>query len=181
MSKKKMKVKQQRRPRIEELEPRILYSADFAPALADAFAPRAEQRTLDTSGEFTQPAAQVGQSRTHEIVFVDPATPDYQKLVEDIRAKAGDGRDIDVVLLDANKDGITQITETLAKRSKAAAQMSGKKWEDVHADRMKVIPAGRFGTPEEFGALCAFICSAHASYITGQNFLIDGGVYPGTF
>ena len=72
-------------------------------------------------------------------------------------------------------------TETLAKRSKAAAQMSGKKWEDVHADRMKVIPAGRFGTPEEFGALCAFICSAHASYITGQNFLIDGGVYPGTF
>jgi 3-oxoacyl-[acyl-carrier protein] reductase len=72
-------------------------------------------------------------------------------------------------------------TETLAKRSKAAAEMSGKKWEDVHADRMKVIPAGRFGTPEEFGALCAFICSAHASYITGQNFLIDGGVYPGTF
>jgi 3-oxoacyl-[acyl-carrier protein] reductase len=72
-------------------------------------------------------------------------------------------------------------TETLAKRSKAAAEMSGKKWEEVHADRMKVIPAGRFGTPEEFGALCAFICSAYASYITGQNFLIDGGVYPGTF
>jgi 3-oxoacyl-[acyl-carrier protein] reductase len=72
-------------------------------------------------------------------------------------------------------------TETLAKRSKAAADAAGRKWEDVHADRMKIIPAGRFGNPDEFGALCAFVCSVHASYITGQNFLIDGGVYPGTF
>jgi 3-oxoacyl-[acyl-carrier protein] reductase len=72
-------------------------------------------------------------------------------------------------------------TETLAKRSKAAADAAGRRWEDVHADRMKVIPAGRFGNPDEFGALCAFVCSVHASYITGQNFLIDGGVYPGTF
>ena len=43
------------------------------------------------------------------------------------------------------------------------------------------IPAGRLGQPEEFGELCAFICSAQASYITGQNFLIDGGAYPGTY
>ena len=42
-------------------------------------------------------------------------------------------------------------------------------------------PAGRFGTPEEFGAACAFLCSAHAGYITGQNLLMDGGQYPGTF
>lgn len=41
-------------------------------------------------------------------------------------------------------------------------------------------PAGRFGTPDEFGAACAFLCSA-AGYITGQNLLIDGGAYPGTF
>lgn len=72
-------------------------------------------------------------------------------------------------------------TETLRKRSEAGAKMSGKTFEQVHAERKKVIPAGRFGEPEEFGALCAFICSAHASFITGQNFLIDGGLYPGTF
>jgi 3-oxoacyl-[acyl-carrier protein] reductase len=44
-----------------------------------------------------------------------------------------------------------------------------------------MIPAGRFGTAEEFGQCCAHPCSAQASYITGQNMLIDGGQYPGTF
>ena len=43
------------------------------------------------------------------------------------------------------------------------------------------IPAGRFGDPAEFGDACAYLCSAQAGYVTGQNFLIDGGVYPGTF
>ena len=43
------------------------------------------------------------------------------------------------------------------------------------------IPAGRFGDPAEFGALCAFLASAHAGFITGQNILIDGGAFPGAF
>jgi 3-oxoacyl-[acyl-carrier protein] reductase len=43
------------------------------------------------------------------------------------------------------------------------------------------IPAGRFGAPDEFGALCAFLCSVHAGYVTGQNILIDGGAFPGAF
>ena len=47
--------------------------------------------------------------------------------------------------------------------------------------RRQQIPAGRFGTPDEFGAACAFLCSAQAGYLTGQNLLIDGGAYPGTF
>jgi len=42
-------------------------------------------------------------------------------------------------------------------------------------------PAGRFGTPEEFGAFCAFMCSVHAGYLSGQNILLDGGQYPGTY
>jgi 3-oxoacyl-[acyl-carrier protein] reductase len=42
-------------------------------------------------------------------------------------------------------------------------------------------PARRFGTPEEFGAMCAFLCSRHAAFMTGQNILMDGGAYPGTF
>ena len=43
------------------------------------------------------------------------------------------------------------------------------------------IPAGRFGNRDEFGAVCAFLCSVHAGYIVGQNILQDGGNYPGTF
>jgi 3-oxoacyl-[acyl-carrier protein] reductase len=42
-----------------------------------------------------------------------------------------------------------------------------------------VTPAGRFGAPAEFGAACAFLCSTHAGYITGQSLLIDGGAFPG--
>ena len=53
--------------------------------------------------------------------------------------------------------------------------------DDARKQRMKTIPAGRFGTREEFGRACAFLCSVHAGYITGQNWLMDGGAYPGTF
>jgi 3-oxoacyl-[acyl-carrier protein] reductase len=49
------------------------------------------------------------------------------------------------------------------------------------AQRMATIPAGRFGSPEEFGALCAFLASAYAGYIAGQNILVDGGAFPGAF
>jgi 3-oxoacyl-[acyl-carrier protein] reductase len=62
-----------------------------------------------------------------------------------------------------------------------AAEKSGRPVAEVEAESRAQVPAGRFGTPEEFGELCAFICSAQASYITGQNFLIDGGAYPGTY
>jgi 3-oxoacyl-[acyl-carrier protein] reductase len=53
--------------------------------------------------------------------------------------------------------------------------------EQARADSIAKIPAGRLGTIEEFGAACAYLCSAQASYITGQNLLIDGGAYPGTY
>ena len=72
-------------------------------------------------------------------------------------------------------------TDRLHQSNVVAAKMQGKPVEEVRLARMKSVPAGRFGTIEEFGALCAFVCSAQASYITGQNFLIDGGSYPGTF
>jgi 3-oxoacyl-[acyl-carrier protein] reductase len=63
----------------------------------------------------------------------------------------------------------------------AAAQSSGKTADEIRAARAAANPAGRFGDPQEFGALCAFLASQHAGYITGQNLLIDGGAYPGTF
>jgi len=53
--------------------------------------------------------------------------------------------------------------------------------EALMQQRLATIPAGRLGLPSEFGAACAWLCSAQAAYITGQNWLLDGGAYPGTF
>src|SRR5262245_28560038 len=71
-------------------------------------------------------------------------------------------------------------TDRLPATSVRMASARRPPFETVHAERMKEVPAGRFGTPEEFGAAAAFLCSAHAGYITGQNIVIDGGSYPGT-
>jgi len=72
-------------------------------------------------------------------------------------------------------------TDRLRGTMVGASQKSGKPLEEVMDGRRKTIPALRFGTPDEFGAICAFLCSRHAGYITGQNVLADGGAYPGTF
>jgi len=72
-------------------------------------------------------------------------------------------------------------TDRLRSNVEFNAKKSGKPVEEVKRTREDGIPAGRFGTAEEFGDYCAYLCSAQASYITGQNLLIDGGNYPGTF
>ena len=72
-------------------------------------------------------------------------------------------------------------TERLGKTMEGAAAASGRPLAEVMAERALQNPARRFGTPAEFGAACAFLCSAQAGYINGQNLLIDGGAYPGTF
>ena len=60
-------------------------------------------------------------------------------------------------------------------------ESTGKTFEQLWHERGTNNPAGRYGEAAELGALCGFICSARAGYITGQNLLIDGGAYPGTF
>jgi len=72
-------------------------------------------------------------------------------------------------------------TDRLKATMEGGAKKTGKPVEELREQRMKTIPALRFGNADEFGATCAFLCSAHASYITGQNVLIDGGAYPGTY
>ncbi|WP_431097984.1 SDR family oxidoreductase [Polaromonas aquatica] len=72
-------------------------------------------------------------------------------------------------------------TDRLRGTMSGAAQKSGQPLEAIMDARRKNIPAQRFGTPEEFGAICAFLCSTHAAYMTGQNVLADGGAYPGTY
>ena len=71
-------------------------------------------------------------------------------------------------------------TDRLRGTGKAEAEKRGIAFEAVMAERAKLNPAGRFGTPEEFGEACAFLCSAKAGFITGQNILLDGGAFPGT-
>jgi 3-oxoacyl-[acyl-carrier protein] reductase len=72
-------------------------------------------------------------------------------------------------------------TDRIKATLEGSAKKTGKTVEEVRQLRLKTIPAGRLGTPDEFGTACAFLCSAQASYITGQNVLIDGGAYPGTY
>lgn len=63
----------------------------------------------------------------------------------------------------------------------AQAKAQGVSYEEALSARIATIPAGRIGDPYEFGQACAFLCSAQAGWITGQNLLVDGGAYPGTF
>lgn len=72
-------------------------------------------------------------------------------------------------------------TDRLRESTQAAASAAGQALDQALENKRRAIPAGRFGTADEFGALCAFMCSRHAGYLTGQNLLLDGGAYPGTF
>jgi 3-oxoacyl-[acyl-carrier protein] reductase len=70
-------------------------------------------------------------------------------------------------------------TDRLKNNQRAFAAVRKVEFEEARRDFMRQIPARRFGDPREFGAACAFLCSAHAGFITGQNLLLDGGQFPG--
>lgn len=72
-------------------------------------------------------------------------------------------------------------TDRIRTTQKFGAEKAGVSLEEYAARQDGEIPAGRLGTPEEFGQACAFLCSVHAGYITGQNLRIDGGLYPSAF
>lgn len=72
-------------------------------------------------------------------------------------------------------------TDRLKNTQQGVAQSSGLNYESVRESSRQKIPTQRFGTAEEFGAFCAFLCSSQAGYMTGQNILLDGGSYTGTF
>ncbi len=72
-------------------------------------------------------------------------------------------------------------TDRLRATMAGAAAKGGRSVDDVMDERRQLNPTRRFGTAQEFGAFCAFVCSVHAGYLTGQNLLLDGGAYPGTF
>jgi 3-oxoacyl-[acyl-carrier protein] reductase len=72
-------------------------------------------------------------------------------------------------------------TDRLRANFAASAKKRGISLEQAEHERLAIVPAQRIGQPEEFGAACAFLCSAQAGYITGQNLLLDGGAFPGMF
>ncbi len=67
-------------------------------------------------------------------------------------------------------------TDRLRSSMRPASEKAGRSIEQMLEAGKTQIPSGRYGMPDEFGALCAFLCSVHAGYITGQNILIDGGL-----
>lgn len=72
-------------------------------------------------------------------------------------------------------------TERLQRTFAAWSEQAGQPLEETVSARQEMIPARRFGQPQEFGEVCTFLCSRQASYLTGQNILLDGGLYPGVF
>ena len=70
-------------------------------------------------------------------------------------------------------------TDRLRANHQRAAETSGRDFDQVREGAIRQIPAGRLGRADEFGAVCAFLCSEHAAFITGQNILLDGGQFPG--
>ncbi len=72
-------------------------------------------------------------------------------------------------------------TDRIAATVRATAARTGRSVDEVRQQQQAHIPAGRYGTPAEFGQVCAFLCSRQAGYITGQNVLVDGGAFGGTF
>jgi 3-oxoacyl-[acyl-carrier protein] reductase len=73
------------------------------------------------------------------------------------------------------------LTDRLTSNFEFNAKKQGVSPESLKEARTKTIPAQRIGDPAEFGDACAYLCSAQAGFVVGQNVLIDGGAYPGTF
>jgi 3-oxoacyl-[acyl-carrier protein] reductase len=104
-------------------------------------------------------------------------------------ARAGLTGAIGGIAREVARDGVTInnllpghfATDRLESYFKALAAARGTSVEAVRAEVAAANPTGRVGRPEEFGAMCAFLASAHAGYLTGQNVLMDGGLYPGLF
>ena len=72
-------------------------------------------------------------------------------------------------------------TDRLRSNHEITAKKQGITFDEALKHRIGTIPARRLGEADEFGATCAFLCSTHAGFITGQNILLDGGIFPGAF
>jgi 3-oxoacyl-[acyl-carrier protein] reductase len=155
---------------IKAVDANMLTPIELIKATVDAMAQRGFGRIVNiTSGAVKAPIAQLGLSngaRTGLTGFV-------AGLARSNIAARG-------VTINGLLPGLFD-TDRLRSTSVSMAKSQGKSEQEVADARRRTIPAQRFGSAEEFGAVCAFLCSVHAGYLTGQNVLLDGGAYPGTF
>ena len=114
--------------------------------------------------------------------LVKARAPRHRVLIGDHRPKRADlaGKPAALVGRVHRLKGLAAVVGT-GQQTLLAGQQQGIDAGQIAERKRTHIPAGRFGTADEFGAACAFLCSAQAGYLTGQNLLIDGGAYPGTF
>jgi 3-oxoacyl-[acyl-carrier protein] reductase len=154
---------------LKALQANMLTPIELIKAVVDGMAERGFGRIVNiTSSAVKAPIAELGLSngaRSGLTGFVAGAA----------RAVAGNGVTINNLLPGRF------ATDRLWSNIESVARRTGKSRADTEAAAIKAIPVGRFGDAAEFGAYCAFLCSVHAGFVTGQNVLIDGGAYPGTF
>ncbi|MGH7185442.1 MAG: SDR family oxidoreductase, partial [Pseudomonadota bacterium] len=155
---------------IEALDANMLAPIELIKATVDAMAQRGYGRVVNiTSGAVKAPIDTLGLS--------NGARSGLTGFVAGLARSALAARGVTINgLLPGAFD-----TDRLRGMLQGAARKSGQTVEALAAQRASAIPAQRFGSAEEFGAVCAFLCSVHAGYLTGQNILLDGGAYPGTF
>ena len=147
-----------------------------SPARANMLAPIAPIRAvIDGMGAWVRPDRQYhlggGQGADSLISACPTARPGRPDLVSGVARQAGKGVTINNIL--PGRFATDRLGNIAAGRSGAA------RFEEAERGAVAAVPAGRFGEPAEFGQLCAFLCSIHAGYVTGQNLLIDGGAFPG--
>ena len=160
------------------------------------------RRTIEAMGDGGKQIVVMNYDRLGKLFEISDAARKKVRTKKGL-ARAGTAPDTDVIVLDESHrcknptaarsklaaQGVTINnllpgafeTDRLRVTMQGAASKSGQPVDAIMDARRKTIPARRFGTPEEFGAICAFLCSTHAAYITGQNVLADGGAYPGTY
>jgi 3-oxoacyl-[acyl-carrier protein] reductase len=114
-------------------------------------------------------------------------TAPHEMMISSAGARAGLTASMKAASFDAIAHGVT-INNLLPERFATQRQIDnanrqlarrGITFEQAWAEQAAGAPAGRHGKPEEFGATCAFVCSVHASYMSGMNIRLDGGSYPG--
>src|SRR4030088_413416 len=107
---------------------------------------------------------------------------EMMRLTVDGMMARGFGRIINIVSRDVTINNLLPgIFDSDAQRVHIRGMLdeTGKSFDDIWRERAAANPAKRYGRPAELGAYCAFLCSGHTGFITGQNLLVDGGSYPG--
>ena len=155
---------------IKALDANMLTPIELIKATVDAMAARGFGRVVNiTSGAVKAPIDILGLSNGAR----SGLTGFVAGLARDSRLAAAN------VTLNNLLPGVFD-TDRVRSAWAGAAARQGKTVHEVLAQRIATVPARRLGTPAEFGALCAFVCSAQAAYLTGQNILLDGGAFRGT-